>query len=176
MLLFLFSSPVGPLSQFNSWFFRKNKSRLPRAGVWHIRFAFKIFVLNILSWGSFVTVYVCELWSCFWSMKQHPLSCWVSLHNRSETLVSCNGCGYLTSWRQNVWRLLLFLLFFPFLSTLQNTLAFVFNLTLKMSRVCKTALLTRNIRHWCTTVNSSRRGGRLKASASWSLKLYLRLL
>lgn len=73
--------------------------------------------------GARLSVSICvNLWSCFWSMKQHPLSCWVSLHNRSETLVSCNGCGYLTSWRQNVWRLLLFLLFFPFLSTLQNTL------------------------------------------------------
>lgn len=67
-----------------------------------------------------------NLWSCFWSMKQHPLSCWVSLHNRSETLVSCNGCGYLTSWRQNVRRLLLFLLFFSFslLSTKHVSICF----------------------------------------------------
>lgn len=163
MLFFLFSSPVGPLSQFNSWFFRKNKSRFPRAGVWHIRFAFKVFVLNILFWGSFVTVYTCEF---VIMLLEHEAA-------SSQLLsVATQQIGN-TRLLQRLWLLNIleakrltsaaFSSFFPFLSTLQNTLAFVFNLTLKMSRVCKTALLTRNIGHWCTTVNSSRWGGKTES-------------
>lgn len=125
----------------------KNKSRLPRAGVWHLRFAFKIFVLNILFWGSFVTVYTCEF---VIMLLEHEAA-------SSQLLsVATQQIGN-TRLLQRLWLLNIleakrltsaaFSSFFPFLSSLQNTLAFVFNLTLKMSRVCKTALLTRNIGH-----------------------------
>lgn len=171
---FLFSSPVEPLYHFNSWFFRKNKSRLLCAGVLHIRFAFKIFVLNILLWGSFVSVYMGEFVTM---LSEHEAASSQLLSVATQQIG--NTCLLQRLWLLNILEAkrltsAAFSSFFPFLSTLQNTLAFVFNLTLKMSQVRKTALLMRNIVHWSITVNSSRWGVRLKAS--WSLKLYLRLL